>query len=155
MTATTSSTRRPWHGSRSTGRGLRWNKWERTVTGNHRAGRHICRPYEPADDLRHSETTRRVKTLPTGLQKPSPLGEGGPAGPDEGGKPPGSSRLPIMCGPGVPGPYEPADDLRHSEANAEGSRPLPTGLQKPFPLWGKVGPAGRMEGNCPAAAVCL
>ena len=71
--------------SRSTGRGLRWNKWERTVTGNHRAGRHICRPYEPADDLRHSETNAEgSRPLPTGLQKPSPLGEGGPAGPDEG-----------------------------------------------------------------------
>ena len=62
------------------------------------------------------------------------------------GKPPGSSRLPIMCGPGVPGPYEPADDLRHSEANAEGSRPLPTGLQKPSPL-GEGGPAGPDEGE--------
>ena len=62
------------------------------------------------------------------------------------GKLPGSSRLLITCGPGVPGPYEPADDLRHSEANAEGSRPLPTGLQKPSPL-GEGGPAGPNEGE--------
>ena len=62
------------------------------------------------------------------------------------GKLPGSSRLLITCGPGVPGPYEPADDLRHSEANAEGSRPLPTGLQKPSPL-GEGGPAGPDEGE--------
>ena len=104
--------------------------------------------------MRHSETNAEgSRPLPTGLQKPSPLGKVAPQGRMRG-KLPGSSRLLITCGPGVPGPYEPADDLRHSEANAEGSRPLPTGLQKPSPL-GKVAPQGRMRGKLPGSSRLL
>ena len=73
--------------------------------------------------------------LRRGAASPTPCG-GCPAN-DACGKCPGGIYA---------GPYEPADDLRHSEANAEGSRPLPTGLQKPSPL-GEGGPAGPDEGE--------
>ena len=95
--------------------------------------------------------------------KPSPLGEGGPAGPDEGqlshnipltGGHGNSPLISPRAGPRTASPPEGEAIATQTAHNAErwcigraGGGVIPS-----LPLWGKVAPQGRMRGNFPTTS---